>query len=651
MGIAEFRDIEKGYAGRSVLRGISFELQPGQKIGLVGPNGAGKTTLLKILAGVETADSGTSAIAKNVTWSYVSQVPRLDPEETLHHQVALVFEEVHAIERQMHEAAELLGKHASGPEHDAAMEKYARLEAHFNHMRGYDIQHRVEAVLDELGFAERDLDLPIKALSGGQKSRAQIARLLLEAPDLMLLDEPTNHLDLKMLDWLEETLNAMTDATLVVVSHDRYFLDSVVDEIWELQGGTIAKYPGNYSAYVTLKAERELTQQRAFDQQQSYIAKQEEYIRRFQAGQRAKQARGRRTRLERLKDESLVGKVRRDGRKVILNLQISKASGHEVLKTEGLSKAYGEKKLFEGVDMTVIRGKRLGVIGPNGSGKTTLLNTLFGEVTPDAGAIKWGHGVALRYYRQEHQDLDESHTIIDELQKVRITANQQELRDLAALFLFSGDTIEKPIRVLSGGEKSRVALAKLLLQPTNTILMDEPTNHLDMNTAEVLEEALDSYDGTLVLVSHDRYFMDQVCDMLLVLDGKGGWRLLEGSYTDYLARVTREREAAQAAKKEAEKAQRRAEAQRQEEARKREKAEAEKKAAGKKVPFKYQKMSVEEVEAKIYDVELEVAELEAGFGDARVAANAAALAALQGKYDAKKAELAELTAVWEMKAT
>jgi len=653
MALVDVINLEKAFAGRSVLRGLSFDLQKGQKIGLVGPNGCGKTTLLKILAGVENADHGSVTIARTCKVSYVSQIPRLDPNETLHHQVSLVFDELHEIERQMHEAADLLGKHPSGPEHDTAMERYGHLEEHFNHMGGYDIQRKVESVLNQLGFSTEDLDRKISTLSGGQKSRAQIAQLLLEGPDLMLLDEPTNHLDLGMLDWLENALNEMPDVTLVVVSHDRYFLDSVVNEIYDVTGGQLEKFPGNYTVYTEIKAERQLSQERAYNQQQAYIAKQEEYIRRFGAGVRAMQARGRKTRLERLKDESLVGKVNRNSKNVILNLKIQKASGHDVLKAENLTKNYPGKPLWNDIHLNLQRGKRLGIIGPNGSGKTTFLNVIFGEAEPDRGHFKWGYGVVSKYFRQEHQDLILDNTIIDELQRVRITATQQELRDLAALFLFSGDTIEKKLSVLSGGERSRVAMAKLLLQPTNTILMDEPTNHLDLQTCEVLEEALDSFDGTLILVSHDRYFMDQVCDQLLALRGDGTWKLYNGSYTDYLAAVAREKADAENAKRDAEKAAKKAEHDRAAADRARVQAQQNKQkaAAGKgKVHSKYAKLGLQDVERQISETEVLIASLEGSFGNPKVAANPGAMRELRTKYDAAKMALADLMAAWEAKS-
>ena len=398
MALAEVQEVEKAYAGRSVLKGISFDLQKGQRIGLIGANGSGKTTLLKLLAGIEQPDQGSVTVAKSCKLAYVPQIPTLDPDQSLHHQVSQVFEEVHAIERQMHAAGEDLARHPAGPEHEDALARYSRLETEFHHMGGYDIARRVESVLDQLGFAQRDLDTPIKLLSGGQKSRAQLARLLLEGPDLMLLDEPTNHLDLPMLDWLEETIADMADVALMVVSHDRYFLDSVVDEIFDLVDGKIERYPANYSGFTELKAQRQLAQRRAYDRQQEFIAKEEEYIRRFGAGQRATQARGRKKRLDRLKagggeqglvtTAALIGAVRREGKKAILNLEVQKPSGIDVLKIDGLSKSFPDKPLFADLDLHVLRGKRVGIIGPNGSGKTTLLNILAGEQTADAGHFK-----------------------------------------------------------------------------------------------------------------------------------------------------------------------------------------------------------------------------------------------------------------------
>jgi ATP-binding cassette subfamily F protein 3 len=670
MALAEIRNIEKAFAGRSVLKGISFDLQKGERIGLVGANGSGKTTLLKILAGVEQPDHGQVSIARSCKLAYVSQIPTLDPEETLHHQVSLVFEEVHEIERQLHAAAEDLGKYHEGPKHDEAMERYSRLESEFQHMQGYDIARRVDAVLHELGFGEADLEKPIKMLSGGQKSRAQLARLLLEGPDLMLLDEPTNHLDLPMLDWLEKTINEMEETGLVVVSHDRYFLDSVVDEIFDMVDGKIEQYNGNYSAYTELKAHRQLSQQRAYSQQQAFIAKEEEYIRRFGAGQRATQARGRKKRLDRLKagggdqglvtTTSLISAVRRDGKKAILNLKVEKPSGFEVLKVNHLSKSYPGKPLFQDISLTVNRGKRIGIIGPNGSGKSTFLNILAGENTQDSGDFKWGYGVKLEFFRQEHQTLNLDNNIIEEFQAAKITATQQEMRDLAGLLLFSGDTTDKKVGVLSGGERARVAMGKMILNPANTIFMDEPTNHLDMPTCEVLENALDTYDGTLMIISHDRYFLDQVCDYLLVIrpthiaPGEPGehWKLYPGSYTDYLEAVVKEKAALAKSREEERKEKVAAETRSKEEAKKREAREKEKSAPrpAAKIPHKFAKLSVQDMEKQIGKLEETLASLEGSFSNPKVAANPQAMKELQTKYAQGKKDLAELMSAWEIKA-
>ncbi len=591
-------------------------------------------------------------MSRQATLGYVSQQPLLDPNETLHHQVSLVFEELKAVETQMHEAADMMARHTSGPEHDAAIRRYDSLQHHFEHLGGWEIERRVEMILQELGFSERDLTLPISALSGGQKSRAQLARMLLSGADLLLLDEPTNHLDLHMLSWLEETLKAMTDVTMVIVSHDRYFLDRVANNIVEMRGGEIERYPGNYSDYLALSAERQVTRRRQFTQQQAFIAKQEEYIRRFGAGQRAMQARGRKTRLERLKTEGLVARPRGQDKAMILNLKVARPSGQEALRLEGVSKGFDQKKLFADISFHLPRGTRLGIIGPNGAGKSTLLNILAGDLTADTGDIRWGHAVTVQYYRQEHQDLNPENSVAEELQCARPTMSPQDMRDLAALFLFSGDTIDKKIAVLSGGEKSRVAMAKLLLNPSNTILMDEPTNHLDMLTCQVVETALDSFDGTLILVSHDRYFLDSVCDQLLVLEpavqaGQGPkWRLFNGSYSDYLVAAAAETERAIKQRRDVE---------RKEQAPSRQNQQATKSprstaTTSMKLPPHLGRLSLSAVEELIQKLEHQKRQAEQALADPKVAAVAEQLRQAKADYKRVQSDLAEALEAWEFKA-
>jgi ATP-binding cassette, subfamily F, member 3 len=647
VAILSVSNVSKAYAGNPIIEEITFEIQPGDRVGFIGPNGAGKSTLLKIIAGEEEPDEGQVTLTRGAELSYAPQQPKLNPTDSLKAHVHKVFEHLQEIERQIEQTAHMLAQHPDGPEHEAAMARYDHLQHQFEHLGGWDAQRRVEMVLDQLGFHPAELDLAMGALSGGQKSRAQLAAMLLERGDVLLLDEPTNHLDLPMLAWLETTLTQMTDAAMVIVSHDRYFLDKTVNRIIELRDRRIEDYPGNYSSYMELRAERMLTRQRVYQQQQAFIAKQEEYIRRFGAGQRAMQARGRKTRLERFKNESAINRPRENDERMILNLKVARPSGREALKVENLSKSFEEKALFAGITFELERGERLGIVGPNGSGKSTLLNILSGQSNADTGEIKWGHAAALQYFRQEHQDLNPLQTIYEEFRSVRPTINDQDLRDLAALFLFGGDAVDKKISSLSGGEKARVSMAKLLLKPANVILLDEPTNHLDMNTCEVVELALESFDGTLIVVSHDRYFLDGVCDRILALEpvenGPPEWRLFAGSCTEYLADLTRRR-------------QMQIKTERENEARRKERENAAKnkqtvpKAPKAAVPAKFAKLSAQEIEKLIQEKEAALRRAEDQFGDPAISAKPEKIRERQRLYQSLKGEIAEAMRAWEIKS-
>jgi len=648
MAILSISNISKAYAGNPILTDISFEIQPGDRVGFIGPNGAGKSTLLKIIAGEEEPDEGRITLSREAELSYAPQQPRLNPADSLRAHVQKVFEHLQEIEKQIQQTAEMLALHPQGPEHDAAMARYDHLQHQFEHLGGWDAERRVEMVLDQLGFHAAELDLSMGALSGGQKSRAQLAAMLLERGDVLLLDEPTNHLDLPMLAWLETTLTGMTDAAMIIVSHDRYFLDKTVNRIIELRDQRIEHYVGNYSAYMAQRAERLLTRQRVFQQQQAFIAKQEEYIRRFQAGQRAMQARGRKTRLERFKNESAINRPRENDDRMILHLKVERPSGREALKVENLSKSFEEKTLFSGVSFELQRGERLGIVGPNGSGKSTLLNILAGESNADEGEIKWGHAAAIQYFRQEHQDLKPERSIYEELRSVRPTISDQDLRDLAALFLFGGDAVEKKIASLSGGEKARVSMAKFLLIPANVILLDEPTNHLDMNTCEVVEAALESFDGTLIVVSHDRYFLDGVCDRILALEpvenGAPEWRMFNGSCTEYLAGLAQRRNA-------------QAKTQREQELRRKEREKTAKmkqeipKPKKPGVAPKFTKFSAAQIEQLIQEKEALLRRAEEQFGDPAIAASPEKVREHRKLHQALKAEIAEAMQAWEIKSS
>ena len=645
MSILTVRDLKKAFGAQSVLHDVSAAVESGQRIGVVGPNGCGKTTLLKLIAGEIEIDSGEINLQRGAVVSYVSQQPRLDPAQTLSQQIKAALDHVHQIEREMQTVAESLSANPEGPEHDAAMKRFDHLQHLFEHAGGWEIDRRVDAVIEELGFRSADMGTPVGQLSGGQKSRVQLARMLLEAADLIILDEPTNHLDMNMLGWLEEKLLEFSEAAMLIVSHDRYFLDRVSTHIWDMSGGNLTLYNGNYSAYVEQRELRRLTQERQWQQQVKFIEKQEEYIRRFQAGQRSRQARGRKTRLERYKAEDAVARPTGPGDEVILNLKVDKPSGREVLKVKGLSHGFSDVPLFNNVEFELPRGRRVGIVGPNGCGKSTLLNILAGLTAPRHGTATWGHGVSIQYYRQEQQDLDLTHTIYEELQATRIRANRQQIYDLAAMFLFSGDMVDKPISGLSGGEKARVCMAKMLLHPANVILMDEPTNHLDLMTCEVVEDALQTYDGTLLIVSHDRCFLDSTCDMILAIepwDTAGpGWRLVEESCSDYLASMQarmhaiaeKQRKAEQAAAK----------------ARPVVAAKAEPVRTQSKIPHHLRQLSVHQLEEEIARLEKAIADTAAAMADPAIARDQKKLAKFNADYENFKAELSLCSQAWEEK--
>ncbi|MGC8561218.1 MAG: ABC-F family ATP-binding cassette domain-containing protein [Phycisphaerae bacterium] len=645
MSILTVRDLKKAFGAQSVLHDVSAAVESGQRIGVVGPNGCGKTTLLKLIAGEIEIDSGQINLQRGAIVSYVSQQPRLDPAQTLSQQIKAALDHVHQIEHEMQTVAESLSAHPDGPEHDAAMKRFDHLQHLFEHAGGWEIDRRVDAVIEELGFRPTDMGTPVGQLSGGQKSRVQLARMLLEAADLIILDEPTNHLDMNMLGWLEEKLIEFSEAAMLIVSHDRYFLDRVSTHIWDMTGGTLGVYNGNYSAYVEQRELRRLTQERQWQQQAKFIEKQEEYIRRFQAGQRSKQARGRKTRLERYKAEDAVARPTGPGDEVILNLKVDKPSGREVLKVKGLSHGFSDQPLFNNVEFELPRGRRVGIVGPNGCGKSTLLNILAGLTTPRHGAVTWGHGVSIQYYRQEQQDLDLTHTIYEELQATRIRANRQQIYDLAAMFLFSGDMVDKPISGLSGGEKARVCMAKMLLNPANVILMDEPTNHLDLMTCEVVEDALQTYDGTLLIVSHDRCFLDSTCDMILAIepwDTAGpGWRLVEESCSDYLASMQARMHAIAEKQRKAEQA-----------AVKTRPTASAKPASARpqsKIPHHLRQLSVHQLEEEIARLEKAIADTAAAMADPAVARDQKKLATFNSDYEKFKAELSLCSQAWEEK--
>lgn len=532
MSIAVITNLAKSYGAELILQGVSFRIDARDRIGLVGPNGAGKSTLLNLLAGRLEPDSGEIAYAQGTLVGYLPQVAEFEPHHTLYDEMLASLEHIHAWERGMTDLAERMSDPtvlADGDAYNAILERYAELQARFEHAGGYTLEQQVRQVLDGLGFSREQQAAPASHLSGGQQTRAALGKLLLREPELLLLDEPTNHLDLAALEWLEGYLNAWQGA-VIVVSHDRYFLDRVTERTIEVDRHRAEVYPGNYTKYVQLRAERLDRWAKDYEEQQEYIARTEDFVRRYKAGQRSKEARGRQKmldKLERIERPPVAGTL-----KFRMGAQIE--SGQIVLTTDKLVVGYPAGARGAGVrvqvaDMQVARGERIGLIGPNGGGKTTLLRTLIGQIAPLEGRAILGHNVQIGYYAQTHEHLNLGATLLDEIRNSS-HLSEEGARGYLGRFLFSGDDVFKPIGALSGGERSRLALAKLTLQGANFLVLDEPTNHLDLPARQVLEEVLATYNGTLIFVSHDRYFVDTLATTV--------WMLEDGAITSHVGNYT-----------------------------------------------------------------------------------------------------------------
>ena len=537
MPIVSVIQVGKSFGAERIFEGVSFQINENDRIGLVGPNGAGKSTLLNILAGREEPDEGTIAIARNTRIGYLLQVTDFHPENTLHDEMLTVFTGIRHWERELNQLELALAVpegEADTAEHDQLLQRYADLQVLFEHAGGYTYENRVAQVLDGLGFTREQQESPVLQLSGGQQTRAALGKLLLQEPDVLLLDEPTNHLDLAALEWLESYLSSWKGA-MVVVAHDRYFLDKIVSRTIELAFGRIEEYPGNYTKYLQLREERLERRTREYEAQQAHIAHTEEFIRRYKAGQRSKEARGRQKLLDRLE------RVQRPQDFPEMHFEFSSHvdSGLVVISTQKLAVGYiGEDKerteLVRVSDLELLRSDRVGLLGPNGSGKTTLLRTIIGELPPVSGQVTIGHNVRIGYYSQTHAGLNNERSIIEEIRQMSVLS-EEGARTFLGRFLFSGDDVFKPIGALSGGERSRVALAKLTLQGSNLLILDEPTNHLDLQSRQFLEEILGEFEGTLLFVSHDRYFIDSLATKVWVIEDEVLIPYM-GNYTEYRTR-------------------------------------------------------------------------------------------------------------------
>ena len=518
-------DVYKSYGGNEILRGVSFQVNQGEKIGLVGRNGAGKTTVFRLITKEETPDDGDVFKITNLKLGLLEQHVDFTENETVHTAALSVFQRLHDIEAEMRVLEHEMAENVS----DEILEKYAELQTEFEQADGFTYTAKAEAILLGLGFAQTTWNTETEKLSGGQKNRLGLARLLLSNPDVLLLDEPTNHLDVNAVEWLENFLQTY-EKTFVIISHDRYFLDRTCRRIIEIEQGKAVTYKGNYSQFLVEREERREQQQREFENQQSYIAKNEEFIRRNLAGQKTKLAKSRRNMLERLERVEAVTADKSSGN---FKLRKIERAGTNVLTVDDLAIGYSEKVLARNINFTLHRGECLGVIGGNGTGKTTFLKTILGQIRELSGKLIWGTKTEIGYYSQQLEDLEDRNEIINELRRVAPMAENGELRSFLARFLFFGEDVFKRVADLSGGEKGRLALAKLIYSNKNVLVLDEPTNHLDIPSREALEDALLSYQGTIITVSHDRYFLDKITTQIFAFEENKKIEIFNGNYSEF----------------------------------------------------------------------------------------------------------------------
>ncbi len=530
MAILNVSNLNKSFGVNNILEDANFLIEEKDKIGLVGLNGAGKSTLLKILAGEMTYDSGNLAMDKSIKIGYLAQGAKFESHQTIGEALSYIFQEQQNQENELRELETLMSSpevYKDGVRLESLMHRYSTLFENFKASGGFEVDSRIRGVIRGLGFD--DENIPVSNLSGGQKTRLALGRVLLESPDLLLLDEPTNYLDLESIQWLEGFLKDYAKA-LMVVSHDRYFLDNVTTKIFELENNRLSVYLGNYSDYVNKKHVMLKTLEKHEEIRQKEIERLEQNIQTFISHRNYVQAESRRKRLTELLPKSVSSKNRTAIR---LRFDMQKTSGKEVLEIEDLGFSYGEKNILNSVNLKVYRGERIGIIGPNGIGKSTLLKILAGELKPQEGCIHLGHQVEPVYFDQEQQNLSPDATVLDEVWNSAPGLNLTEIRTFLGSLLFSGDEVEKNIKVLSGGEKSRVALGKAILQGANLLLLDEPTNQLDILSKEKLEDALKAFVGTIIAVSHDRYFLTKIATRIWEFDS-GNIIDIKGNFNYYL---------------------------------------------------------------------------------------------------------------------
>ena len=628
MIILSAQHIAKSFGVNAVLRDVSLTVQQGDRIGLVGVNGCGKSTLMRILAGLDAQDGGEISLVRGLRVGYLAQQNMVTSGETVWNELQKVYEQVFAMEKKLRELEdEMAHAHTDVQRFAQLSADYDRLTQRFEEADGYSWKSMVSGVLNGLGFKPSQYDQCVDSLSGGEQTRLCLARLLLQKPDLLLLDEPTNHLDMETLQWLENYLAAYKGSVLVI-SHDRYFLDHVCTGIVEILMGASEQYNGNYTRYIAQRQERFESRMRAYEIQQKEIERQQAIIARYRMFNREKSIRAAESREKALdRMEKLEKPV--DERAIRFSFEARRRTGEDVLQLTEISKSFGEKHLFHDLTLRVRAGDRVALIGPNGVGKSTLIKIIVGEEQPDTGFIRYGSNVDIGYYDQHQSTLHADKTALDEIWDRFPQMEQSNVRGALGMFLFTGDDVFKPIHTLSGGEKGRVALTALMLRKDNLLLLDEPTNHLDMDSREVLEDALTDFGGTIITVSHDRYFINRIANRIIEMQPDGVTEYI-GNYDDYIERKNRpvavEAEAGKT-KTELEKEKRREKLSRQ--------------------ALRQLKIRAQEAEKAVGVKEAEIAELEAQMADPSLYSDAQKSADVQRAYQKAQQALQTLYEQWE----
>ena len=631
MIVMQTNQLTKSFGVNEVLKGINLTVQDHHRVGLVGSNGSGKSTLLKILAGKDHYDGGTLSMTRGLRIGYHTQLDDLTSPLTVWQEMETCFEDTFRMEEKLREMEARMGEiHESDPEGFARLsEEYTRLTDRFEEEDGYAWRSRLQGVLTGLGFTSAQYEQTVASLSGGERTRLKLGKLLLAKTDLLLLDEPTNHLDLNSMQWLEDYLRAYKGA-VVVVSHDRYFLDAVCNSIAELSFGRIEQYEGNYTRYLKLREEVMVRRMKEYTLQQKEIAREEAIIAQFRAYNTEAAHIKAKSREKRLNMIERVDKPVEE-HNVYFRFHAGRGTGNDVLMCENLSKSFGARQLFHDLNLHVRAGERIALLGANGVGKTTLLKILTGRERPDTGEVRFGSGVEVGYYDQQQEGLSPDKTVLDEVWDDFPRMEQTPIRNALAGFLFTGDDVLAPVSTLSGGERGRVLLTKLMLRQDNFLILDEPTNHLDMDSREMLETALLGFEGTILTVSHDRYFINRIADRVLVMEPDGVTEYL-GNYDDYLEKL------AQKNAPEEELAPQKTKTALREE-KKREKAAIE--------AARCEKARIANLETQITDLEEQMTKLEIEMSDPEAYQDNARAQSMNKRYNDLQKKIADLYEEWE----